>query len=292
MRKLHHSMLALALSGIGLGAFVTAANAASIQRVTDRPEATSRSLAEFLAAQGSTSGFIPPLPDFIGWTNNNPQTMFASVDYAGVVAGYLLAHGGPDLGTQVDGTVMERPLADGRAEVTVNLHVTNALTWVIALPPFDIATDPLLFGCRGTDLLADPSIVPTVSNCQMKAVFTNTAPGAPLPDLIPVLFGFGMPGQEAVAILVNASGAGTLHAASGFGEGTPGRFNLINTGVFHASGKGGTADGFPAEVISLRPAGHAIVTGGGELSGLGSTAPGTAAATHRTSWSRIKSLYR
>lgn len=209
-------MLALAVlrSGIAISAFATAADAASTQRVTDAPQAMSRSLAEFLAAQGSTSGFIPPLPDFIAWTHNNPQTMFTSVDYAGVVAAYLLAHGGPDLGTQVDGTVMERPLADGRAEITVNLHVTNALTWVIALPPVDLATDPLLYGCRGTDLLADPSIVPSLSNRQMQAVFLNTSPGAPLPDLIPVRFGFGLPGQEPLAILVNASGPGTPRRAS------------------------------------------------------------------------------
>jgi hypothetical protein len=60
---------------------------------------TQRPLSDFISTQGSTNIFIPPLPDFIGWTNNNPQTLFVSVDYTGLVASYLVSHGGPSLGT-------------------------------------------------------------------------------------------------------------------------------------------------------------------------------------------------
>jgi len=76
----------------------------------------------------------------------------------------------------------------------------------------------------------------------------------------PLLRAPDLPGQELLAVMINAGGSGTLHAPSGSAEGTPGRFTLINTGVLHASGKGGTADGFPAEVVTIRPAGGAAVT--------------------------------
>ncbi len=278
--------LATLTSAVLLMLSFAAVHAAGIK--AESGSASTRPISDFLQAQGSTSFFVPPLPDFIGWTNNNPMTMFASVDYAGVVANYLVTHGGPDIGTTVDGTISERELPDGRADVSVRLHLQNALTWVIALPATDVATDPLLYGTRGTDLLANPALTPTVSNCEMKVEFTNTAVGAPLPDLIAFILGTADPAQQLTAVLINASGAGSLHAAAGVPEGTPGRFNLINNGVFHVPFKGGTADGFPAEVINLRAAGHAVVTA--EVQG--SSAVDAAPPAKRSSWARIKALYR
>ncbi len=284
--------VSLAVLGVVANLVVADVRAANIQKAADPSHAVQRPLSDFLLAQGSTSIFIPPLPDFIGWTNNAPQNKFASVDYAGLVAGYLASHGGPVLGTQLGGSVMERPLDDGRAEVTVLLHVTNALTWVVPVPITDIANDPLLFGYRGTDLLANPSLTPALSTCEMKIVFTNPAPGAPLPDLVTAfILGGASPGQELLAVLINAAGSGPLRALAGVPDGTNGRFFLINNGVFHASGKGGTADGFPAEVINLRPAGNAIVSSGGELSRF-SAAASAGATPQRTTWGRIKALYR
>ncbi len=284
--------VALVVLGIAANLVVVADSlAANIQKVADPSNAVTRPLSDFLSAQGSTSIFIPPLPDFIGWTNNNPLTMFASVDYAGVVGQYLANNGGPVLGTQVDGTVVERPLEDGRAEVSVILHASNALTWVWPLPGVDLATDPLLYGYRGTELLADPSRTPALSTCQMKIEFTNTSMGAPLPDLIVFILGTALPGQELRAVLINAAGSGPLHALAGVPEGTPGRFNLINNGVFHASFQGGTADGFPAEVITLRPGGHAIVSPQGEMSA-GTTGLAAPARVRASTWGRIKALYR
>lgn len=45
--------------------------------------------------------------------------------------------------------MVERPLADGRAEVTVILHTKNALTWVV--DGDDFANGELLFGHRVPD---------------------------------------------------------------------------------------------------------------------------------------------
>src|SRR6185369_2641382 len=71
---------------------------------------TQRPLSDFLSAQGSTSLFFPPFGDYIAWTNNDPQTLFAAIDYAGLSAAYLATHGGPVIPTQVTGNVSERPL--------------------------------------------------------------------------------------------------------------------------------------------------------------------------------------
>lgn len=221
--------------------------------------ATQRPLSDFISTQGSTNIFIPPLPDFIGWTNNNPQTLFVSVDYTGLGASYLASHGGPSLGTQVSGTVSERPLADGRAQVSVNLHTDRALTWAIPLPANDLATDPLYFGYRGTDLLADPSLNPALSSSDLQAVFINTAPGAPLPDLVTAfILGEALPGQELVMLAFRSRGPGRLRAPFGVPDGTPGRCTVVNTGLFQTPFKGAVADAFPAEHVQLQ-----VVGGGG-----------------------------
>jgi len=253
----------------------------------DPGPATQRPLSDFLDAQGTTSIFIPPLPDFIGWANNNPQTLFASVDNLGLAANYLASHRGPLLDTRVDGTVSERPLADGRAMVTVIVHTTNALTWVIALPANDFASDPPLFGYRGTDLLADPSLTPALSRAEMKVSFTNTAPGAPLPDLVNAfILGNALPGQELRTLGFNSSGDGPLRVAAGVPDGTPGQCNVIQTGLFMTHFKGATADGFPAERVDLRQA------GGGPLSLRPATPSAPTATLPHPTWGRLKTLYR
>jgi len=114
---------------------------------------TQRPLSDFLSAQGSTSDFFPPFPDYIAWTNNDPQTLFAAIDYTGSAAAYLAGHGGPVIATQVTGSVSERPLDDGRAEVTVNVFTKNALTWAVGLP----GISPRIRPCSG---IARPTCLP------------------------------------------------------------------------------------------------------------------------------------
>jgi hypothetical protein len=49
-----------------------------------------RPLSDFLTAQGSTDPgiFFPPVPDYVGWSDN-PFTTFCLVDYAGLADAYL-----------------------------------------------------------------------------------------------------------------------------------------------------------------------------------------------------------
>ena len=219
-----------------------------------QPE-TQRPLSDFLSAQGSTSMFFPPFPDFVAWTNNNPQTRFAAIDYTGLVAAYLQSHGGPSLGTQVSGSVSERPLADGRAEVTVDLRTTRAMSWAVGLPG-DIMNDPPIFGYRQGELLANPSLTPALSSSELNVVFTNDAPGAPLPDLVTAfILGNATPGQQLLKLMFRSSGSGPLRGSS---EGALAHLTVTQTGLLITGFHGATADAFPAERVDLHLIGKTV----------------------------------
>jgi hypothetical protein len=84
-------------------------------------------LSAFLDTQGSTNGFIPPVPDYLGWIApppgvKTPASSYvggnsASCDYAGLANEWLVQNGGPDLGTSFSGSVTERSLSDGLVPV-------------------------------------------------------------------------------------------------------------------------------------------------------------------------------
>jgi len=177
----------------------------------------------------------------IGWTVQPDFKVFALVDYAGLANAQL----GNLLGTTMTGQINEVPLADGRASVAVTLHTKNALAWVS-----DISQEfpgPLLFGHR-LDEVANGA-PPALADCFLHVVFTNTAPGAPLPDLIQLAF-VPKPGQAFKIEAFHCAGTGLL------ADGSPGLMTVTQTGLFITSGKGATADGFPAERIELRRIGR------------------------------------
>jgi len=210
-----------------------------------------RPISDFVDAQGTTSTFFPPFPDQVGWIDN-PNTIFMLADYSGKAGAWLVANGGPDLGTQTSGTVAERPLKGGRAMVNVVLHTTNAVTFAYSAPAFDF-----IFGNLIQDLAADPSLTPALSESHLDVVFQNTAPGAPLPDLVNWLFmGNGEPGQELNTLSFRSNGNGPIHAAYGVPEGTPGRLVVTQTGLFGTGFHGAVGDAFPAEAINLNPTGQ------------------------------------
>ena len=155
--------------------------------------ATVRSLDEFLEAQGATSQFVPPVGDYVGWVDADVAT-FALIDYAGLANDYVETESGGtiSLGTKVNGTVIERPQADGRAKVRVRLATRNALAWAFSVADADFENDPLpflntplSFGARAQDVLsgAEPSLGVAI----LDVSFFNSSPGAPLPDLVQTL---------------------------------------------------------------------------------------------------------
>jgi hypothetical protein len=220
--------------------------------------ANTRPISDFIEQQGTYcindgSGgcflFVPPVENFIGW-NDPANNRSASVDYAGLANKYLTTNGYIDLDTSFSGTIIELPLKDGRAEVKIVLHTKNALTWVIEGE--DYANGPLLFGYRPTDVQAGAT--PVLADITFKVVFINTAPGAPLPDLIQLVVA-PEDGQELRFIAMRAQAAGPLREAFGVQDGTPGRATIIQTGLFMTPFMGAVSDGFPVDRIDLKVVG-------------------------------------
>ena len=124
--------------------------------------ATQRPIEDFLAPQGTLclpdgdGGcflFVPPVENFLG-LSDPAAGLFASIDYAGLADEWITAESGGAVSfeTRFRGSVTETPLPDGRAEVFVRLHTTNALTW--AIEGGDFGGAPTIFGNRAPDVLA------------------------------------------------------------------------------------------------------------------------------------------
>src|SRR6516164_2740434 len=120
-----------------------------------RCPSTTRPIADFLTAQGTTSVFpngINPggpagLPDELGWSTStatfeNGTARFARVDYTGQDAAFLHLN----LGTTTSGIISERTLPDGTAVDTVNLITRNAFAWANDFDVNNFAASPVIFG--------------------------------------------------------------------------------------------------------------------------------------------------
>ncbi len=97
-------------------------------------------------------GIVPEFMSFTAYFNMQEGTNRAiSIDYAGLGARVIRKKtaGAVSLHTKTDGLIYERPLPDGRAEVTIQLHTRNALTFVIEEPAADYdALGHPIFGYR------------------------------------------------------------------------------------------------------------------------------------------------
>jgi hypothetical protein len=195
-----HQILALPHRAAVLALLVCCALGGTAAPAAARSTATARPLADFVNVQGTYDFgflFVPPVPNFLGWSD--PAGLSLSIDYAGLadrtcngVAGTVFA-----------GTVAERLLPDGRAEVSVELFTRNAITW--AVNGTDFANGPVVFGVRWQE---DPpgrcalAGTPALGTSLLRVTFRNTAPGAPLPDLVQLLVA-PEPGQEFVALAID-----------------------------------------------------------------------------------------
>ncbi len=240
-----------ALAVLLLGMMATAGGKGAASSAKIRP------IEDFLEAQGTAP--IPPPANYACWMD--PKTgLLLLPDYAGLDNKWLEqeSNGLISLGTETAGTVIERPLPDGRAEVTVLLHTKNALTMVAWWNPDFVPPEPpwgqVLFGHLASDVLdgADPAL----GECFLKWVFINDAPGAPLPDLFFDILLQPDYGHEWIMLSLEAHADGTLREEFGVPDGTPGRAQATQIGVFQTGGKGATADGYPAEHIKLEVVGR------------------------------------
>lgn len=129
-----------------------------------------RPIEDFLDAQGQTSMFVPPIPDYAGWVDADFVT-FALIDYAGLANAFIetKSNGKISLETCVDGTVIEHAQPDGRIKVSVRLFTSNALAWAFLIADwcekckYPFRDTPLAFGARAQDVLkgANPALAET-----------------------------------------------------------------------------------------------------------------------------------
>jgi hypothetical protein len=148
--------------------------------------------------------------------------------------------------------------------VTVDLQTNNAMGWALQDPSSNVNADPLVFGARVLDVSAGAP--PALGNSHLRAVFTNRAVGAPLPDLVVCVQGLSpCPSFELDALSFQASITGILHAPTllhpvSWSEGASGRLDVTQIGAINAANqngfKGPLSDGFPVEAIDLRPIGR------------------------------------
>ena len=253
MRKANLKLFAVAIVTLMFGATAFAGG-----------PATQRPLSDFLSTQGSTSIFIPPVPDYLGWIApppgvKTPASSYvggnsASCDYAGLANEWLVTNGQPDLGTAFSGSITEQTLNDGRILVHVELHTINALTFGmrITAPNFgDFATDPLIFGARAQDVLLGAT--PGIGECHASFAW-NQDPGDLL-DFEHAIFNGG-PGFELVDYSFRATATGPLTPDAGLGPaGTPGHLRVSQTCFLRTTFKGATADTCPAEYVEVRAIG-------------------------------------
>jgi len=203
---------------------------------------THRPIMDFVDAQGHVS-FGPPgtqqvagVADFVGFTDTK-RNRAISADYAGLADKALNGA----LGTTFDGDITERDVAGGRILVHVVLHTDNELMWVI---PFDFNSNanqfgenPLLFGARPADILA--GAVPALGSSTFTLDFLTDQRGAPLPDLEELAFHT----NDLLSIRFVAEADGF------FADGSAGKVQVTQVGIFDNGFHGAVGDGFPAESI-------------------------------------------
>jgi hypothetical protein len=89
----------------------------------------------------------------------------------------------------------------------------------------------------------------------MTVDFINTAPGAAMPNIIQLTFN-PHPGQVLEKLLFVVNADGTLRAAFGVPDGTPGSAHTTQRGLFTVPGEGIPADRFPTERVEFRATGQ------------------------------------
>jgi len=217
---------------------------------------TTRSIQDFIAVQGThcfldEGGncflFAPPAPNYVFWANDAKDRV-AAVDYAGLEAAYLRAHGGPALGTTFSGTVTEQPLADGRDKISVVLHTHNAASRVMRIsngePVFGYSVPEILSGAR-----------PALGDSLMELVYINPTTGWPLADLGQLGFD-PVPGQQVVLLHFEATATGALRSGFGVREGTAGQLHVNQVGLIGKPWGARHFNPFPVELVDLQTTGR------------------------------------
>ena len=184
-----------------------------------------------------------PISDFLStqvfatfWTTPNSDLVYG-VDFAGALDRIL----GLNLTTTFDGSVTERALNDGTAEVNVDIRSHNVVTWI-----FDGVLNVRVFGMDPWSVQGGAT--PTLGDVHFKCTLINSAPGAALPSIFDA---------NITRMTIEASAFGPLTAAAGLGpDGTPGHGWINQVGLLTKIHGRLAVDLFPAEVLKLQRVGN------------------------------------
>jgi hypothetical protein len=254
------------ISSIGLAVVLLVTSCASSAMAQGKT--VTRPISDWIAAQGSKTaadwaaelgfGFIA---NYVAWSGrtgpHEDVSLLMVVDYAGLDAEAVAAEsdGAITVPTKITGSVIERPLSDGRTEVHVTLRTRNALTYVVDFELPD-TFGPTIFGATPSEVAAGAK-PPGLGDSLLEVVYiVDRVPGGPMEDLVHVIF------QTADWLFVKfiAAASGEFRGASGFPEGTAGRASTQQTGLLgpavHNGFRGALGDAFPAEWINLHVTGR------------------------------------
>ena len=218
--------------------------------LTAQGATTTRPIEDLLSQQGKypplpPNSNVPPDPNFSAWGSmaiipgfiDRPDRgwakkavdnviLYAGVDYLGIAAVYENEnYNGNMVVPEINGNVTERPLPDGRTEVTIIMHTKGANVWVMLLDyqgdvADQIANKLTLFGYRPRDVVAGKS--PALGDCLLHMVYISPfEQGHVLPDLIEVIYGLpdpsdpSLPKYELKYVAFNVQAKGPLTAQFG-----------------------------------------------------------------------------
>src|SRR6476646_6860959 len=129
IQTLNHTRILRQLATPLGGLLVLCELAAAPQQAIAAGRVTERPIADFVKAQGTFDFgllFVPPVPNFLG--ESDPASgLSMSVDYAGLADKACEGVAG----TQYTGKIKEKALADGRAQVNVELLTLDAISWLV-----------------------------------------------------------------------------------------------------------------------------------------------------------------
>ncbi len=202
----------------------------SLLPVQANAQTTSRPLQDWLTAQGG---------GYFWWTEpGSPNNFYID---------YVNNYGAPlGLGTTLSGTVTERKLRNGQTQVSVKLHVQNAFGYAWR------NDTGLALGHSYADVVGGKD--PAVGDCLFSLDYvTSRKPGDPMTAAQDRHT--WLPASRIVKIQIVAELDGTLRASFGVPDGTPGKAQTTQVGLYGVSAWNSGSDYFPAEHINIFPTG-------------------------------------
>ena len=184
---------------------------------------------------------MPPVANFVAFTDT-VHDLGISFDYAGLSDDPLMGA----LGTTFSGTISEQTVEDGSVIVTVHLHTSNALVYVIPFDP-DQLGEPVR---REPAALRDASVGRPGgrgTRARRQQLHSRVHQRRAWPSHPGLRAAALRPGSGQAILVFTFQGSATGQ----FPDGRPGKVHVIEQAILDHGFHGALSDGFPAEFINL-----------------------------------------